>query len=126
MKNILFKLLFFAFLISTISCQPPQVQEEDRGYLRVDNNGRYFVFDDGTPYIPIGFNKFIFYEDTDEAIDSLLNLWSDHGINYIRVWLGGGSDPEFPVGSFDEIRIRKIDYILDKCGEYGVSTHGIH
>ena len=120
MKNILFRLLFLAVLISTISCQPPQVEEEDRGYLRVDNNGRYFVFDDGTPYIPIGFNKFIFYEDTDEAIDSLVNLWSDHGINYIRVWLGGGSDPEFPVGSFDEVRMRKIDYILDKCEEYGV------
>lgn len=95
-------------------------REDERGFLRIDSNGRYFVFDDGAPYIPIGFNKFIFYEDSDEAIDSLLNLWSGHGINYIRIWLGGGSDPEFPVGTFDEKRMRKIDYILEKCEDYGV------
>jgi hypothetical protein len=94
--------------------------EDEKGFLRIGKNGRYFVFDDGTPYIPVGFNKFIFYEDSDEAIDSLLNLWSGHGINYIRVWLGGGSDPDFPVGTFDEARMRKIDYILEKCEAYGI------
>jgi hypothetical protein len=92
----------------------------DKGFLRVDQNGRYFVFDDDTPYIPIGFNKFMFYTDDDHTIDSLMHLWSDHGINYIRVWVGGGSEPEFPVGVFDEERMRKIDYILDRCEEYGI------
>ena len=103
MKSTFFNLLSLCFLLSLSYCSTPQ--ETDKGFLRVDSNGRYFVFDDGTPYIPIGFNKFIFYEDTDQAIDSLLNLWSGHGVNYIRVWLGGGSDPEFPVGTFDEARM---------------------
>jgi hypothetical protein len=118
MKHILFDLASLSVILTLSYCST--AQEADKGFLRVDENGRYFVFDDGTPFIPIGFNKFIFYEDSDQAIDSLLHLWSDHGVNYIRVWLGGGSDPEFPVGTFDEIRMKKIDYILDKCGEYGV------
>jgi hypothetical protein len=118
MKSTFFNLLSICFLLSLSYCSTPQ--ETDKGFLRVDSNGRYFVFDDGTPYIPIGFNKFIFYEDDDQAIDSLLNLWSGHGVNYVRVWLGGGSDPEFPVGTFDEARMQKIDYILNKCEEYDV------
>jgi|GEM_PF-3374147 len=120
MRQLFFFTSIFMIFLSLSNCEPPPPAETDRGFLRIDQNGRYFVFDDGTPYIPIGFNKFIFYEDTDEAIDSLLHLWSDHGINYIRVWLGGGSDPEFPVGTFDETRMQKIDYILNKCEEYGV------
>ena len=119
MKNLFFNLAASFILLALSHCAIPS-QENDKGFLRVDENGRYFVFDDGTPFIPIGFNKFIFYEDDDHAIDSLLNLWSSHGVNYIRVWLGGGSDPEFPVGSFDEVRMKKIDYILNKCEEYEV------
>lgn len=118
MKHTFFNILVLLAFLSILACSIPT--ETDRGFLRVDKNGRYFVFDDGTPYIPIGFNKFVFYEDSDSDIDSLLNLWSSHGVNYIRVWVGGGSEPEFPVGTFDEIRMRKIDYILEKCEEYGV------
>jgi hypothetical protein len=118
MKNLFFDLVSLTIVFTLSYCSAPE--KTDRGFLRVDDNGRYFVFDDGTPYIPIGFNKFIFYEDSDQAIDSLLNLWSSHGVNYIRIWLGGGSDPEFPVGTFNEERMKKIDYILSKCGEYGV------
>ena len=118
MKSIFFNLTCLSILLVLTYCSTPQVT--DKGFIRVDKNKRYFVFDDGTPYIPIGFNKFIFYEDSDQAIDSLLNLWSSHGVNYLRVWLGGGSEPEFPVGTFDEARMRKIDYILEICEKYGV------
>ena len=81
MENVLFRLLFFAVLISVFNCQPKQIEEKDRGFLRVDNNGRYFVFDDGTSYIPVGFNKTIDSlgttddpEDNFEAISTRINL----------------------------------------------------
>jgi len=119
MKHAFFNFFIIGIFFISTAC-PVSQKEIEKGFLRVDENGRYFMFDDGTSYIPIGFNKFIFYEDDEPTIDSLLNLWSSHGINYIRVWLGGGSDPEFPVGTFDEVRMRKIDYILNKCEEYGV------
>jgi hypothetical protein len=34
--------------------------------------------------------------------------------------MGGGSVPEFPVGTFDETRMQKIDYIINKCEEYDI------
>ena len=92
---------------------------EDRGTLRVDDNSRYFVFDDGTPYIPIGLNKFLFLEDK-STIDSLMKIWSAHGINYARFWVGIGVDPETEVGRFDEEKMAILDHIV-YCGEkYGV------
>ena len=93
---------------------------QDRGFLRVDDNGRYFVFDDGTPYIPIGLNKFPLYLLEDSAIDSLLSKWSEHDINYLRIWVGIGADPEIEVGKYDEERMRKLDFIIRSCEKYGI------
>ena len=92
----------------------------DHGILHIDENGRYFVFGDGTPYIPIGLNKFPLYMATDSAIDSLLHLWSEHGVNYLRIWVGIGADPEIEVGKFDEKRMRKLDHIVNTCEKYGL------
>jgi len=92
----------------------------DHGILRVDVNKRYFVFDDGTPYIPIGLNKFALYLETNSTIDSLLSTWSEHGINYLRIWVGIGADPEIEVGRFDEDRMQKLDYIINRCEKYGI------
>ena len=118
MKLIRIPLVVLIAILSMIVCFIPL--KKDRGFLRIDDNGRYFVFDDGTPYIPIGFNKFRLFLDDEPTIDSLLDLWSSYGVNYLRVWMGGGSEPEFPVGTFDESRMQKIDYIIDKCEEYGI------
>ena len=118
--------LIFVTLTTISSCshensstQPPKDGKENRGILRVDDNNRYFVFEDGTPYIPIGLNKFLFLED-DSTIDSLMCLWSEHGINYVRSWVGIGADPEIEVGRFDEKQMHTLDHII-RCGEkYGV------
>jgi len=118
MKQVFFKCSNLIIILFLMYCSAPV--EDDRGFLRIDENGRYFVFDNGTPYIPIGFNKFRFFLDDEPIIDSLLNLWSSYGVNYLRVWMGGGSEPEFPVGTFDETRMKKIDYIITKCEEYGI------
>lgn len=95
-------------------------ESEDKGFLRVDKNGRYFIFDSGKSFIPVGFNKFVLYQEEDTAIDSLLQLWSGYGVNYLRVWVGGASQPEIHVGQFDENRLKKLDYIIRKCGENNI------
>jgi hypothetical protein len=121
MKLMKRRYLFILFLGITLAVLYAFSQEKkDKGFLRIDRNGRYFVFDDGTPYIPIGFNKFRLYLDDEPTIDSLLSLWSGYGVNYLRVWMGGGSEPEFPVGRFDGERLERIDYIINKCSEYGI------
>ena len=90
------------------------------GLIRVDANGRYFTFDSGKPYMPVGFNKFMLYAVEESEIDSLLRLWSNYGVNYLRVWVGGASEPEIHVGHFDEKRLKKLDYIIRKCEEYNI------
>ncbi|MBK8504265.1 MAG: hypothetical protein IPL46_19900 [Saprospiraceae bacterium] len=92
----------------------------DHGTLHIDKNGRYFVFEDGTPYIPIGLNRFHLYRESDHVIDSMLEKWSSHGINYLRIWVGIGADPEISVGRFDEERMRKLDYIIKRSYENGI------
>lgn len=115
LSSITFVLFFTLLLINQAS-----FQKGNRGFLRIDGNNRYFVFDNGMSYVPVGFNKFQLYKENEKTIDSLLSLWSSYGVNYLRVWLGGGSEPEFPVGTFDESRMKKIDYIISKCEENGI------
>ncbi len=123
-------LVFFCLVIISLACiyscsydksptQESRIDANIGGILRVDDNNRYFVFDNGTPYIPIGLNKFLFLEDN-STIDSLMHLWSEHGINYVRCWVGIGTDPEIEVGRFDEKQMHTLDHIIH-CGEkYGV------
>jgi hypothetical protein len=85
----------------------------------VDDNGRYFVFEDSTPYIPVGLNHFLLLRK-DAAIDSIINTFSAHGINYVRIWVGLGADPETEVGKFDEAQMQALDYIVLCCKKYGV------
>jgi hypothetical protein len=98
-------------------CNPPT---QDHGFIRVDKNRRYFVFEDGTSFIPIGLNKFAIYQESDQEIDSMFAKWSDHGINYLRIWVGIGADPEITVGTFDTERMRKLDFIVRRSAEYGI------
>lgn len=99
--------------------QQSAVRLKDHGTLHVDDNNRYFVFDDGTPYIPIGLNKFLLLE-AGSAVDSLFNIWSVHGINYVRIWVGLGADPETSVGHFDAGKLKSLDHIIQCSRKYGV------
>jgi hypothetical protein len=91
----------------------------DHGVLKVDENGRYFVFEDGTPYVPVGLNNFLIYRKGHD-IDSMLRTYSLHGINYMRIWAGLGADPETAVGQFDEKQIQAIDSVIYYCTKYGI------
>ena len=102
-------------LLTTVASAAP-----NHGFLRTDRNNRYFVFDDGTSYIPIGFNYFRLYRKTEREIDALMTKWAQHGINYIRVWVGLSSEPETKVGKFDANRMSKLDYIINKAQERGI------
>jgi hypothetical protein len=92
----------------------------DHGSLHVDSNSRYFVFEDGTPYIPIGLNNFLLFRKNEKAMDSILNLYSEHGINYVRIWAGLGADPETEVGKFDEDQMSSLDQIVQSCKKHGI------
>jgi hypothetical protein len=110
-------------LFSLLSCYNKRsltLQPEDHGILRVDDNSRYFVFEDGTPYIPIGLNKFLLLREKDAGIDSCLSKWSEHGVNYVRIWVGIGADPETEVGKFDHEKMKALDHIVHSCRKYGV------
>ena len=96
------------------------LKQEDHGLLYIDDNKRYFVFEDGTSYVPVGFNKFLLFREKDSTIDSLMSMWSEHGINYLRIWVGLGADPETEVGKFDEKQMNSLDYIVKSCKKYGV------
>ena len=91
----------------------------DHGVLKVDKNGRYFEFEDGTPYVPVGLNHFLIYRKG-HAIDSMMKLWSQNGVNYLRIWAGLGADPETAVGQFDEKQMEALDSVIYYCTKYGI------
>jgi hypothetical protein len=91
----------------------------NHGVLRVDQNRRYFVFEDGTPYIPVGLNNFLIYRKG-HVIDSMLRTYSHHGINYMRIWVGLGADPEIEVGRYDEKQMQGLDSVIYYCKKYGI------
>jgi len=106
------------------SCSLPSKENRvqgfvDHGVLKVDGNGRYFVFEDGTPYVPVGLNHFLIYRKGHD-IDSMLRTYSLHGINYMRIWVGLGADPETAVGQFDEKQMQALDSVIHYCTKYGI------
>ena len=89
--------MFMQRLVGLCACGPAGEAEDtqdlaapaaqDHGNLRVAKNGRYFVFDDGTSYVPVGFNQFRLWRFSHSEIDKKLARWAQHGVNYIRVWV---------------------------------------
>lgn len=62
------------------------VKGKNKGYIRVsEEDNRYFIYSDGSPFFPIGFNT-----SADQPVSVLrdqLILWHTNSINYIRIWL---------------------------------------
>ncbi|MBK9388794.1 MAG: cellulase family glycosylhydrolase [Bacteroidetes bacterium] len=118
--------IIFLSIITVFSCTNDKTQVGkrevgfvDHGTLKVDKNGRYFVFEDGTPYVPVGLNHFLIYRKG-AAIDSMMRTWSEHGVNYLRIWAGLGADPETSVGQFDEKQMQALDSVIYYCTKYGI------
>lgn len=63
-----------------------------KGFVRVTKNGRYFEFEDGTPFIPIGHCHYNMHRITEEAMMAARLS----GESVIRVWPDGNETGEFP------------------------------
>ena len=98
------------------------------GFVRVAPNGRYFAFDAGYAYFPIGHNLAWSWEEGGGLIT--FARWLDAlqavGANYARVnvdvpWFIGLDWPG-PVGNYDEAQIAawRMDTILQMAAERGI------
>jgi hypothetical protein len=59
----------------------------DKGFIKVSaKDPRYFEFDDGTPFIPLGFNDALRFDDPTRATEPIYQTYAANGINLLRVW----------------------------------------
>jgi hypothetical protein len=101
---------------------------EERGFIRMGPNGRYFQFDNDQPYFPIGHNLNWSWDDIGglTAYDDWLHDLSAAGGNYARVmidipwfinleWAG-------PVGDYQaaQRQAAELDLLLERAAEHGV------
>ncbi|WP_085537704.1 glycoside hydrolase 5 family protein [Massilibacteroides vaginae] len=111
--------LFFLF-----SCS----ETKKGGFIRVSSsNSRYFEYQDGRAYIPIGLNICWERFETDEEkilalYEQRFRILSENGGNYTRIWL---SAPFFEVEhtaeqEYDERIAQRIDKLLTHAEKYGI------
>lgn len=56
----------------------------ERGFLRVSQDPRYFEFEDGTPFIGVGFNTTL---KNPVQANETLHLAAKYQVNFVRAWL---------------------------------------
>ncbi|MCC7162611.1 MAG: hypothetical protein IT331_08960 [Anaerolineae bacterium] len=57
------------------------------GFLRISaQDSRYFEFQDGTPFLGLGYNS---GSDSVESVANRYRLWQQNGIEFARVWMNG-------------------------------------
>lgn len=82
------------------------VQGSSPGYVRISRyDPRYFAFDNGTPYFPVGENLAFWYHGISDYQEWLARPGSlrGTGINLIRVWMAPGKDNvdyTYPLGNY--------------------------
>jgi hypothetical protein len=65
----------------------PSSAYKGRGFLKVSpNDPRYFEFQDGAPFIGVGFNDS--FNDTGEVAEKMV-AYEQHKMNFMRVWMSG-------------------------------------
>lgn len=97
------------------------------GFIQVSSvNPSYFVFSDGSPYIPNGINMINpsgkYRNDPDSAlyeIEGWMKNLSANGGNYVRVWLSQSfwDIEDTKAGEFSDEKIRRIDRFIDLARE---------
>ncbi len=103
------------------------VEGDSRGFIGVAGNGRYFAFDDGSTYFPIGAN--IAWPATEDHLR--VSVYSDYfaklaggGGNAARLWMGNRKmmiEPEV-AGRYDLETARAFDGILDDAQTQGIGV----
>jgi hypothetical protein len=101
------------------------------GFVRVSpNDNRYFAFDNGQPYFPIGANVCWGGRGTYD-FDDWFKRYGDAGCNYARLWLSpqwstfalerpGKPEEGLGMGQFDLANAWRIDYVLDLAATNGL------
>ena len=113
---------------SVVATENPD-EEENRGIIMVEPTlKRNFMFEDGTPYAPIGINVPYTVDPVRGTYDyeSYFPKMSAAGMNFSRTWLtyvgNGVSNTEGGVLNYDarQNRAYAFDHILDLADEYGI------
>ena len=113
---------------SVVAVENPD-EEENRGIIVVEPTlKRNFMFEDGTPYAPIGINVPYTVDPVRGTYDyeSYFPKMSVAGMNFSRTWLtyvgNGVSNTEGGVLNYDarQNRAYAFDHILDLADEYGI------
>ena len=113
---------------SVVATENPD-EDENRGLIRVEPTlKRNFMFEDGTPYAPIGINVPYTVDPVRGTYDyeSYFPKMSAAGMNFSRTWLtyvgNGVSNTEGGVLNYDarQDKAYGFDHILDLAAEYGI------
>lgn len=105
------------------------VASDDPGFVRRSpDDWRYFQFDSGKPYIPIGANVCWAGSRATLDYDDWLPRYGQAGCTYFRVWLGPGwttfgmehTGDGFGLGKFDQSKAWRLDYVLDLARKHGL------
>lgn len=102
------------------------------GFVRVSKDDtRYFAFDNGQPYIPIGANVCWGGSRGTFDYDDWLPRYAQAGGNYFRLWLGpawatfglertGEPRERYGVGKIDLANAWRLDYVLNLARKLGM------
>jgi Domain of unknown function (DUF5060) len=111
------------------------IASQNPGFVRVNqNNSRYFAFDDGSPYVALGFNVDWATESSGSfAYRNYLDSLAGGGGNWTRLWMshfGQGTALEWGdyhwtgyyegLGRYSQQVAAKLDLIFDHAHELGV------
>lgn len=103
----------------------------DHGYVRVAHaDSRYFSFDDGRSFFPIGANVCWAGSRGTFDFDTWLPHYGDAGCNYFRLWLGpgwtnlaleriGSPADRYGAGKIDLASAWRLDYVLSLASRHG-------
>ncbi len=100
---------------------------DQRGFVRVDSrNPRYFAFDDGSPYFPVGLNVAWSNGDTIADYTTWLDALQASGGNFIRVWMAPWNMSiewtDTGLGNYEKRQFRayELDRVIELAEERGI------
>lgn len=109
----------------TLSLRLPAVEagpSSKRGFVRASTvDPHYLVFDNGTPYLPIGHNLPI-YPTSGQLVDEALGRMSGAGENWNRWWLsnsGLGLEWEATLGRYRQAQAARLDWAMELARRQG-------
>jgi len=133
MKPLRKSLILLAMLLILASCNNDgnqQLPTGSKGYIEVSRvNPGYFIFSDGSPYIPVGINMINpsgKYRDNPDSslyeIEQWMKALSSNGGNYVRVWLSQSfwDIEDKKAGEYSEEKIKRIDRFIEMARGNGL------